>query len=196
MHYSSMHYIHWRSSLPSENQHLIRYGGFGENLLTSENDGWNENTICIGDVFEIGENGARIQVTQPRQPCLKLNHRFEVADMALRAQNARMTGWHNRVLVTGWIGVGDEMRLVERVNPGWWLSRVQVFMYDERGNVEVMKEIMGLEGLGEETRGIFVSLTFLFWCRVVLMMCLCSKPGCKKVFTRTKMNAWWVARDC
>ncbi|KAH8759107.1 pyruvate kinase-like protein [Hyaloscypha sp. PMI_1271] len=154
MHYASAHYTHWKRELP-ESEKLLRYGGFGENLLTSPDDGYNEHTICVGDIFEIGENGVKIQVTQPRQPCLKLNHRFEVRDMALRAQNNNMTGWHHRVLVPGFIQPGDEMRLAERINPEWCLSRVQHYMYVERENMEIMKELLELEGLGEETRDIF-----------------------------------------
>ncbi|KAE9363871.1 PK beta-barrel-protein domain-containing protein-like protein [Stipitochalara longipes BDJ] len=154
MHYASAHYRHWKRELP-DSEKLLRYGGFGENLLTSPDDGYNEHTVCVGDIFEIGENGVRIQVTQPRQPCLKLNHRFEVRDMALRAQNNNMTGWHHRVLVPGFIKPGDEMRMVERINPEWCLSRVQHYMYVERENMEIMKELLELEGLGEETRGIF-----------------------------------------
>ncbi|PMD47772.1 PK beta-barrel-protein domain-containing protein-like protein [Hyaloscypha variabilis F] len=154
MHYASAHYQHWKRELP-ESEKLLRYGGFGENLLTSPDDGYNEHTVCVGDIFEIGENGVRIQVTQPRQPCLKLNHRFEVRDMALRAQNNNMTGWHHRILVPGFIRPGDEMRLIERINPEWCLSRVQHYMYVERENMDVMKELLELDGLGEETRGIF-----------------------------------------
>ncbi|CZR65438.1 related to phthalate 4,5-dioxygenase oxygenase reductase subunit [Phialocephala subalpina] len=154
MHYASAHYSHWKRELP-ESEKLLRYGGFGENLLTSPDDGYNEHTVCVGDIFEIGGNRVRIQVTQPRQPCLKLNHRFEVRDMALRAQNNNMTGWHHRVLVPGFIQPGDEMRLVERINPEWCLSRVQRYMYVERENMEIMRELLKLEALGEETREIF-----------------------------------------
>ena len=77
--------------------------------------------------------------------------------MALRAQNNNMTGWHHRVLVPGFIQPGDEMKLVQRINSEWCLSRVQHYMYVERENIDVMKELLELEGLGEETRGIFVS---------------------------------------
>jgi len=156
MHYCPAHYTYWKRELP-ESEKLIRYGGFGENLLTSPDDGYNEHTICVGDIFEIGENGVRIQVTQPRQPCFKLNHRFEARDMALRAQNNNMTGWHHRVLVPGFIQTGDEMKLVERINPEWYLSRLQYYMYVERENMEIMRGLLELEGLGEETRNIFVS---------------------------------------
>ena len=76
--------------------------------------------------------------------------------MALRAQNNNMTGWHHRVLVPGYIQPGDEMRLVERINPEWYLSRLQYYMYVERENMEIMRELLELEGLGEETRDIFV----------------------------------------
>jgi MOSC domain-containing protein YiiM len=59
MHYCSAHYTYWKRELP-ESEKLIRYGGFGENLLTSPDGGYNEHRICVGDIFEIGENGVRI----------------------------------------------------------------------------------------------------------------------------------------
>jgi len=102
VHYASAHYTHWKSELP-ESEKLLRYGGFGENLLTNPDDGYNEYTVCVGDIFAIGDNGVKMQVTQPRQPCSKLNHRLEVRDMALRAQNNHLTGWHNKVLVPRFI---------------------------------------------------------------------------------------------
>lgn len=77
--------------------------------------------------------------------------------MALRAQNNDMTGWHHRILVPGYIQPGDEMKLVERINPEWHLSKLQYYMYVERENMEIMRELLELEGLGEEARDIFVS---------------------------------------
>ncbi|RDL37400.1 uncharacterized protein BP5553_04833 [Venustampulla echinocandica] len=154
MHYAAGHYDKWRKELPGSVS-LLTYGAFGENLLTDPADGYNEQTVCIGDIFAIGNNGAQIQVTQPRQPCYKLNHRLEVKDMAMRSQTECRTGWHNRVLVPGFITPGDSMQLIERKHPDWPIRRVQRYLYDERHNMEIMRGLMEMEALAEETRGIF-----------------------------------------
>ena len=47
------------------------YGMFGENLTVQ---GFKEDEVRIGDVYQIGS--AKVQVSEPRQPCYKLNIRF------------------------------------------------------------------------------------------------------------------------
>ncbi|MDN3720320.1 MOSC domain-containing protein [Roseibium salinum] len=46
----------------------FRPGGFGENISS---EGFVEEDLCIGDIFSAGS--ARIQISQGRQPCWKLN---------------------------------------------------------------------------------------------------------------------------
>ena len=53
----------------------------------------------------IGEE-AVFEVSQGRQPCWKLNDRFEQPDMAARVQADGRTGWYLRVLEPGTIGAG------------------------------------------------------------------------------------------
>ena len=62
---------------------------FGENISTS---GLTEAEVCVGDVFALG--GARLQVSQGRQPCLTLNFRFGRRDMARRMQETMRCGWY------------------------------------------------------------------------------------------------------
>ncbi|MDP1610119.1 MAG: MOSC domain-containing protein [Sulfuritalea sp.] len=69
-HYPAEHYARLAAAFP-EAQHLAP-GGLGENLSTR---GVTEEDICIGDVFRLG--GARIQVSQPRTPCWKIDRRTE-----------------------------------------------------------------------------------------------------------------------
>lgn len=78
-HYPFDHYAAWRGDLPAHCPLLESVGAFGENLSTL---GLTEETVCIGDIFRIGT--ATVQVSQGRQPCWKLNHRFGVKDMARR----------------------------------------------------------------------------------------------------------------
>lgn len=148
--YCSRHYASWRVELP-QSSHLFTTGGFGENLVGNIA---NERNVCIGDVISIGFEVV-LQVSLPRQPCFKLNHRFEVKDMSRRSQTLARTGWYYRVLKEGYICEGDEIRLVERINPAWTVAKVQHYLYIEIDNEEVMKELVNIEGLGAESRTIF-----------------------------------------
>lgn len=148
MHYPSQHYALWASEIPS-NAHLFKIGGFGENLVSSNAS---EDNVCIGDIMRIGNRGSLVQVTKPRQPCYKLNHRFELQDMSLRSQTMGRTGWYYRVLRDGWIEAGDELVLVERKWPRWTIREVQKLLYVNRKDETSMKELAEVPELGEEIR--------------------------------------------
>ncbi len=70
--YAESHYPLWRAEWGRDD---LGPGGFGENLTV---EGLVEDSVCIGDVLEIGE--ARLQVSQPRQPCATLARRHGVRD--------------------------------------------------------------------------------------------------------------------
>ena len=63
------HFPYWQGELGKE----MNPGAFGENLSLA---GINENHIYVGDIFSLGN--AEIQVSQPRQPCHKLNKVFKL----------------------------------------------------------------------------------------------------------------------
>ncbi|OKL59587.1 hypothetical protein UA08_05351 [Talaromyces atroroseus] len=147
--YSSLHYARWKKEHP-QSAALFTVGGFGENLAATRA---NERNMCIGDVVRIGTVIA--QVTGPRQPCYKLNHRFQVKDMSKRSQDMFRTGWFYRILEEGHIQAGDQMVLLERPNPEWTVARIQYYLYHDMRNEEVMKELVKIKELGGEARGIF-----------------------------------------
>jgi MOSC domain-containing protein YiiM/ferredoxin-NADP reductase len=150
--YCSAHYKTWAEEQPTK-AHLFKAGGYGENLVCEE---LNENNVCIGDIFTIGgEQGVTVQVSEPRQPCYKLNHRFEWKRASVRIQESGRTGWYLRVLKEGSMAEGDQMRLVERINPTWSISRVQKFMYGDTSNTAVLQELSVLPGLGDEIVKLF-----------------------------------------
>ncbi len=84
-------------------------GGLGENITTR---GLTEDTVCIGDIFALG--AARIQVTQPRTPCWKIDRRTGCEGVAAHIAAHGCTGWHYRVLEPGAISAGDSLMHLER----------------------------------------------------------------------------------
>ncbi|MBU2232899.1 MAG: MOSC domain-containing protein [Alphaproteobacteria bacterium] len=145
-HYASEHYEIWRKTIGPRSV-LDAPGAFGENLTTK---GLTEDTVAVGDTFRLGE--ALIQVSQGRQPCWKLNIRFDVPDMALRVQRTGLTGWYYRVIETGYIEKGNELCLVDRLSPEWTLRRLWRTLYVDTMNLDELAAMSDLAHLPESWR--------------------------------------------
>lgn len=116
-HFPHDHYAFWRGTI-GEHPLLADYGAFGENISTL---GLTEDMICIGDRWRLGT--ALVEVSQGRQPCWKLDHRFG-APVNAGTVKARRTGWYYRVIEEGEVGSGDVMSLTARPWPEWSVRRV------------------------------------------------------------------------
>lgn len=116
----------------------------------------NERNVCVGDIISVGKEVV-IQVSLPRQPCFKLNHRFSLKNFAPTTYKTSRTGWYYRVLQEGTVAVGDELKLVERKWPEWTIERVQQYLHREKDNLEMNEKLAAVEALGEESRGMFRS---------------------------------------
>lgn len=145
-HYPREHYDAWRASLPELGDEW-RAPGFGENISTL---GLTEETVCVGDVFALG--GARLQVSQGRQPCLTLNFRFGRRDMARRTQESMRCGWYYRVLETGAARPGDALRLIERPRPSWPLARLFALLYERPHAFDELAEMAALPEVAQNWR--------------------------------------------
>ncbi|MCA9213339.1 MAG: MOSC domain-containing protein, partial [Planctomycetales bacterium] len=82
-------------------------GMFGENLTI---DGMTEDSMCIGDIFSIGD--VQLQVSQPRQPCYKLGIVFGHQQFLEQFLASRRLGAYFRVLRVGTISAGMEITKV------------------------------------------------------------------------------------
>lgn len=139
--YPRAHYADWARHLPARADRFIP-GAFGENIVL---DGLTEADVCIGDRFDLGT--AQVELSQARQPCWKLNLRFDLPDMARQVQDSGRTGWYLRVLVPGRVAAGDRMVLTARPNPGWDLARVQHLLYRDATDRAALAEFARLAGL-------------------------------------------------
>lgn len=83
-------------------------GAFGENLTT---EGLLETGARIGDVLGIGD--AVLQISHPRLPCRKLDHRHG-RGFSRRFLASRRVGFYLRVLEPGAVRAGDAIRVLDR----------------------------------------------------------------------------------
>jgi MOSC domain-containing protein YiiM len=106
--YSSDHYTYWQNLYPTLD---MPWGIFGENLTV---EGLHEASINIGDIFKIG--GAIVQATQPRQPCFKLEFRFNDNRIVRQFIESGFSGVYVRVIENGHVKTGDPIETIERKN--------------------------------------------------------------------------------
>ena len=141
--YAAAHYALWRSALGPE----VGPGSFGENLTV---DGLDEDTVCIGDVLEIG--AVRLEVSQPRQPCATLARRHQVPDLVTIVRRNGRSGWYLRVLLEGRLEAGQDIRLLDRPNPAWTIRRAARARLGRHRNPAEAAELARCPGLSEGWR--------------------------------------------
>ena len=134
--YASEHYERWVAKL-GDAPRFHQIGAFGENLSTK---GLDEDTICLGDIYQIGE--CLVEVSQGRMPCWKLNVRFDRPDMSLLLQETLWTGWYFRILREGHIEAGDDIYLMERPFPEWPLSKVTGLIFTGCMEEEALQSLL------------------------------------------------------
>jgi MOSC domain-containing protein YiiM len=122
--YPSEHYAAWRRELPDAE---LPWGAFGENLTI---EGLLENEVWIGDHYRIGT--AEFVVTQPRQPCYKLQIRFGRLDMVQRFQRSGRSGFYFRIEREGEIGAGDVIERLARGTKGVTIADVFARLIESR----------------------------------------------------------------
>ena len=146
--YPAAHYAQWAADLP-DRADRFHPGAFGENLVVA---GATEADICLGDRWRLG--GALLEVSQSRQPCWKLNVRFDLPDMARRVQDTGRTGWYFRVIEPGMIEAGTRTHLVSRPHCRWPLTRVAQMLYGTSVEQTILYEFATLSGLPERWRSL------------------------------------------
>ncbi|WP_318512894.1 MOSC domain-containing protein [Photobacterium leiognathi] len=147
--YDFDHYADLAEQFPESTAYFVK-GGFGENFVAT---GMNEHNMCIGDIVKVGS--VVLQVTQPRQPCFKLNSRFSEPTLSRYVQDNFKTGWFYRVLQTGTMNAGDTIEVTERLHPEWTVAKVQHYLYVDTENKTAMQQLVDLDVLAKETKGVF-----------------------------------------
>jgi len=144
------HHDWWRGEI-GDHPALAEPGGLGSNIAVT---GLTEDMVHIGDRFRLGPKttGALIEVSQPRQPCWKIEHRFGHKGMVANIVKTGRCGWYFRVIETGEVAAGD---LLERVSVGastWSVARVFRALVEGKATLEELAELADLETLSPRLR--------------------------------------------
>lgn len=126
-------------------QSLLVPGSIGENLSVAS---FSESDVHIGDIFRVGT--ATLQVSQPRSPCWKINHRYDVESMSQFIAENRITGWYYRVLKPGALNPGDEIVLLDRLTSQFSIDRFWKIQSDHRPPLDILQELSLTPGLAPD----------------------------------------------
>ncbi len=136
--YSADHAAAWRAVDPA----LAAPGAFGENLHV---DVLTERDVCIGDQWSAGS--VLFEVSQPRQPCWKVDDRWGRDDLVARIEASGRTGWYLRVLQEGVVQAGDRWALVARPHPEWTVARATEVRFHRTDDIAAARELVSLPEL-------------------------------------------------
>ena len=125
--YALEDYVYWREQL----NRGLAYGWFGENFTV---EGASSDVMCFGDVWQVGS--AILQVTEPRSPCFKLEHKMGIRNFAAKFRRTGRVGFYNRVLQEGAVRAGDDARVIERHPAGLSIKLIS----DVRHAAQVSRE--------------------------------------------------------
>jgi len=114
--YSENHYQYWKELYPNLEWN---FGMFGENLTISNLE---ETEIKVGNQYKLGET--IIEVTKPREPCMKLGLVFGTQKILKQFWNSTKCGIYFKVLQTGNVAVDDELILIKKAENSPTISEV------------------------------------------------------------------------
>ncbi len=136
--YPSEHYSYWEHELSTK----LKWGAFGENLTT---EGLSEESLCIGDQLRVGT--ATFVVTQPRQPCYKLQIRFEREDMIKRFLLSGRSGFYFKVVEPGELSKDSTVECLKRDENGVSIADLQRLFLGHLYDEDLLHRALNVEAL-------------------------------------------------
>jgi MOSC domain-containing protein YiiM len=140
------HHDWWRGQI-GEHPALDEPGGFGSNLAVT---GLLEDDVHIGDRFRLGS--ALIEVSQPRQPCWKIEHRFGHKGMVAKIIATGRSGWYFRVIEPGEVAAGDSLERIAMGAADWSIARVFRALVAGKASQDELAELAELATLTPRLR--------------------------------------------
>lgn len=140
------HHSFWRAQIGAHDL-LDQPGAFGSNLAVS---GVTEEAVHIGDRFRLGT--ALVEISQPRKPCWKIEHRFGHKGMVARIVETARCGWYFRVIEAGDVAAGDELERVSLGDTRWHVARAFRALHGSGAQPSDLAELAQVPALSAEMR--------------------------------------------
>lgn len=140
------HHDWWRGTI-GDHPLLHEPGGFGSNLAVR---GLTEEHVHIGDRFRCGS--ALIEVSRPRAPCWKIEHRFGHKGMVAQIIDTARCGWYFRVIETGEVQAGEMLERVAIGEGEWSVAAVFRALVAGKAIAEVYAALAELPALSPYLR--------------------------------------------
>lgn len=140
------HHRFWREKI-GDHPLLGEPGAFGSNLAVS---GLGERDVHIGDRFRLGS--ALLEISQPRQPCWKIEHRFGEKGMVAAIVKSGRCGWYFRVLQEGSAKAGDSLEPLEVGASDWTVERTFLTIFSGSGSRDDLRAVSQLQSLAPKLR--------------------------------------------
>jgi MOSC domain-containing protein YiiM len=134
--YPIEHFLYWSKKLGRD----ILPSSFGENLSIS---GMIESEVHIGDIFKIGE--AHLQISQPREPCHKINKVFKDNSMACTVKKTGFSGYYLRVIKTGLVKPDSVIQRIHKQN--FSIKKANALFCKGGANPAQLQELLSLPDL-------------------------------------------------
>jgi len=148
--YPLAHHEYWRGEL-GDIDLLNEPGAFGSNLAVPD---LVETQVHLGDRFRLGS--ALIEVSQPRKPCWKIEHRFaehcNSKGMVAKIVKSARCGWYFRVIEMGEAEAGDTLERIELGHEEWDIARASFALHAGKGTSEDYAELAAMEVLSPPER--------------------------------------------
>ncbi|MDE2441459.1 MAG: MOSC domain-containing protein [Betaproteobacteria bacterium] len=155
--YPAAHYAKLAKRFPEATAQLL-VGSIGENISTPDLD---ENDVRLGDIWRLGT--ALLQLSQPRNPCWKIDERYACDGIAQFIAEQRLTGWYWRVLTPGMVIPGDELLLEQSDPTAYTLAEAMLCWQEHRPPLADLEKLAASPGLADSWKQKI--LTRLAWLR-------------------------------
>ncbi|WP_440602097.1 MOSC domain-containing protein [Bacillus safensis] len=124
----------------------LQEAAFGENVTVRK---LVETNVHIGDVFQLGD--AFVEVSQPRQPCVKLSVKHGNMKIVKEVQKTGYTGFYLRVLKEGMVPPDASLVLVEKASHQITVHEVNEVKYRQT-SPERLKAVLEVDALADVVR--------------------------------------------
>lgn len=125
--FSKSNYAMWQDDVVE----LPTYAMFGENLTVANLD---EREAYFGNQYKLGD--AIIEISEIREPCWKIQAKYQIPDLVKRMSTTGKTGFYFRVIKEGNVSDNDHLKLIKTAEKDTQLSVYELndIYYNDRKN--------------------------------------------------------------